>query len=471
MEKTISYWSLHRTWVKNILAAAFIFTLAFGVRILHFNYTQAKQPLVKDQIKYFNTAFNLRFHNAHSLEYPKSEPPKTRTDLPGGYPLFLSFFFHFGSEISDFIKRVITIQIILSSLSAALTFLIARESLSIPWSLTSAILTAFSPHLIVMTNFILTETLFIFVMNIGILFLTHGFKRENPFLVFVGGIALSFIAQIRTIGALLLPLLALVFVFRPGGRPLLRRSKDKLSLLFIIISILAGVTIHHSFIATKVLNTPGAQHPTPHYVKLAGPKEFIKHAVKPPEFILKDQSYILNKNKNPSWKKQTSEKSKGRPADYVKWNLLYKPYCIWAFNNAYTGDVYVYSMKNKGFENNFLLKIVHRLMYLAHWPLFVLSLSSTVMLLTKHIKGTISKKEEALLIPTTVFLYFWTVIYMVSWLPRYSIPARPVSYILASAFLAQITRVITEATKRKKIQFGSELSDIPQSSYKRCRVK
>jgi hypothetical protein len=105
-------------------------------------------------------------------------------------------------------------------------------------------------------------------------------------------------------------------------------------------------------------------------------------------------------------------------------------------------------MKRKGFEENRLLKIVHSSMRALHWPLFALTLLAPVLWVHQWRSGRLRAEQMALVIPMLAFAYFIGTLLLVSWLPRYSIPVRPLSYVLAAASLSQLTTMALQRGSR-----------------------
>ena len=50
-----------------------------------------------------------------------------------------------------------------------------------------------------------------------------------------------------------------------------------------------------------------------------------------------------------------------------------------------------------------------------------------------------------MVLPALMFIYLLSVLYFLSWLPRYTIPVRPFSYILAAAAVAWLMPILKSA--------------------------
>ena len=118
---------------------------------------------------YFMYAYNLYHHGIYSRDHRGlSEATKISSILPDavrspGYPLFLTLFMG-DQPISGILAHVLLIQVLISTLTVALAYLMYRRFLNLPWAASAALLTALSPHLIVVNIYLLTETLFCFFL-------------------------------------------------------------------------------------------------------------------------------------------------------------------------------------------------------------------------------------------------------------------------------------------------------------------
>ncbi|MEE9293776.1 MAG: hypothetical protein V3W34_02265, partial [Phycisphaerae bacterium] len=171
-------------------------------------------------------------------------------------------------------------------------------------------------------------------------------------------------------------------------------------------------------------------------VVIASPWTYLKRSIRPPNFFIKKESHIQLKNQDDDWKRPSEGSFRDHPVAYLKWNLGARLFYLWHWDNAYDGDVYIYPMARKGFHENSFLGAIHGIMYGLHWPLFVLALAAPIVLLLRWWRGTSVVEQRLLFVPALVLVYFLGVLSLLSWLPRYTIPARPFSYILAAASLS-----------------------------------
>lgn len=413
-----------------------LFLLALGLRMGYQVSSEVSIPLRADSGKYMSAAFNLQFHGAHSLDAPSLEhSPQSRTDLAPGYPLFLTLFVDRDTNPEAMLSRVLWTQALLGAGTVVLTLLLAHIALPFGWSVAAALLTAFSPHLIALEQLLLTETLFTFMLLAGVLFCTLGWRQRDYRLVLAGALILAFSGQVRTIGWFLPLFLAPFYLLRPDReRPAYRRQGIRLGAMPLLAFGLVWVA-HWGFEQQAVLNGPQAEQPQPKYVHFQSPLAYLKDTLTPPRFLTANESHIRALNHDPDWKHRSHTPFSEAPWRYIQWNLWGRWFWMWHFDNAYNGDVNIYPMERSGFVVNPVLGGIHGAMRALHWPLYLLSLVGLVALVALWYKGRLGNEAKGLLIPAATFFYFLTALSIVTWLPRYTIPLRPLSYVLAAAAL------------------------------------
>ncbi len=418
---------------KDLIWALLLFGFALTTRLVYQEESITDRPFRADAARYVRGAYNLRYHGVYSLDRPAREPPKTRTAQPPGYPIFLAFFM--GVPTPDFVRRVRRAQALLGALVAVLTFWIARQSLSPPWAGFAGILTALSPHLIAAEGYLITESYFTFVMMLGALILLISWRYEQIALALVAGFLVAFSAQIRTVGYALVFTLAPVLLIRCRNPSKLTPALRMISAALVLVGFLGVWGAHRVFVKLAVMNGESIEaEPAPFY---PSPGSKLRRFFQPPNFAVRGQSHVLADHMDKTWIASTKESFRDQPVAYLKWNLGGKLLTMWSFDNSFSGDVYIYPMKRAGFRENKYLKAAHAIMRMLHWPLFVLALGAPILLLAQWWGPGVSLHNRPLLVPALGFAYFLGVLYLLSdWMPRYTIPARPFSYILAAATLS-----------------------------------
>ena len=444
---------------KELLALLLLVSVALGLRLLYQQESVVENPLRADAMKYSRAAYNLHQFGVYSLDRPRDDlkPPDSRTDLSPGYPLFLSLLMNdrILDHHTEFIARVLWIQAVMGTLVAAFTFLTARLCLTFSWALLAGALAAFSPHLIAMSGFILTESLFIFLLMLGILLLSVAWRTDRATLTFVGSLFLATSANTRAVSYALILFLAPVFLV-VRGRPLLSiKASWVRHLAALAVGFLVVASAHGEFVKLTVTHEPSLialvtgktgihekREPPQEYVVFPSPGGYLKRTFQPPKFYVDGKSHVLAINQDLNWKSRTEASFWEEPIAYLKWNLVGKFVVSWHWDNAYNGDVYIYPMIRKGFHENPSLNLVHSIMHAGHWPLFLLSMAAPVVLFVQWRRKTMASAILPILVPALGFIYFIGVLWVLSWLPRYTIPVRPLSYVLAAYSLFSITTAL-----------------------------
>jgi hypothetical protein len=316
-------------------------------------------------------------------------------------------------------------------------------------------------------------------MLLGTLILLISWRNEQYVLALIAGMLLAFSAHVRAVNLLFLPFLSAILFFHAREHRLSPKSVWIKQLIFLVIGFAVIAGAHREFVRRTVTNTSEAlksrdesneQAPNTapkRYVKLESPWTYLKRSVRPPKFFIRGESHIALHHQSRDYKRRAKGDFWNYPFRYLKWNLGGKQFLFWHWDNAYNGDVYIYPMIRKGFEENAFLRLIHRSMRSIHWPLYLLSLAAPVVFLIRWRRRTLSIEHRALLVPVLGFVYFLAVLSLVTWLPRHSFPARPFSYILASASLSWLLLHTKHwlSGEGDKPPYGGRSKEQPKGSY------
>ena len=423
---------------KDLICLALLFVLSWYVRLLYQSESITDNPLRADAGKYVWAAYNLKFHGAFSKELPDEATPQTRTDLASGYPIFLTFFVSAIEQPPGWdlaLDQIRNWQALMGAASVVCCYALARQGLSLGWSLLAGLLSCISPHLIVVSDYILTESLFQLVLMAGLLTLSVAWRRPHFGLMLAGFLLLALSAEVRYL-TLALPVWFLpLFLFRADrvGRSHLRERAYAVSAM--VAAVVCVQAMHTVFVYRTVHNAPETAEVASEHFRLGQRIKNITRTMQPPNFFVRGETHVGVRNGRQDWRDRTELPFAAAPGTYLRWNLYGKPLTSWHFDNSYHGDVYIYPLMRSGFEEHILLQSIHRAMHVLHWPLYGLSLAGLAVLLYQSWKGNLPNAARGLWAPALAMLYFLLALYFLAWLPRYSIPARPFSYMLAAGFL------------------------------------
>jgi len=447
---------------RLLATLALLFLLAFAIRLLYQRESIVDGNFRADAYKYTVAARNLWHHGIYSLDRQAEDgsPPKHRTDLRPGYSLFLVPFFSGSPNTIEFVERVGMTQAALGALTVVLTFLIARLCLAYAWSLLVGILTALSPHLIVMDSMILTESLFTFCTILGVLLFMASWKTHNSYLTFLAAAVLTLSFYVRAVNILLLPVLVLVYLLhedRPGWAPrkiVLRQLA--VSLLGFVLIVSSHQAFRH-FTDGEAVSPEGVEYSSTSTVwtgLLTGAYPgFLEPGSNPPVHAYKNDDAFPGMQRDKSFALSVlGKRFLDRPASYLLWYLGGKQVFVWRWDNSYNDDVYIYPMRRTGFDANAFLWVIHRTMRLIHWPLYALTLFSILGYAAFRWSGHLGAGTRLYLVPVIVFVYYLGIWSTIAHLPRYSIPVRPISYVLAAGALSALALATTGMIRRGSLR-------------------
>ncbi|NUS60964.1 MAG: hypothetical protein HOQ01_08450, partial [Lysobacter sp.] len=149
-----------RHWIALLALAALSAFLQFA------NVRQTEQGGVVhgDAVKYVFYAYNIKHNDTFSRlqtfgAQADVAPVPDKLTLPG-YAWFVSKFLGDGPPDQAFLWRIETAQALLGVATTLLAFLVALRLAPFWWAFAAGVIVATQPHLIVISDYLLTETLF-----------------------------------------------------------------------------------------------------------------------------------------------------------------------------------------------------------------------------------------------------------------------------------------------------------------------
>lgn len=429
--------AIYREFRIELLLAILIFWFAISLRMLYQYEAIVDNPIRGDSWQYFFTAYNLHRYNAFSddVHLEGKIPRLRRTDLSPGYPVFLSFFMNEKLLLETCINRILAVQAILGALTSVMVFIITRLSLPLIWAVFAGIVTAIDPHLIAIDGYILTESLFAFLVTAGILTFILSWRYQMVSASFLAGIIFTFSYLVRPVNQLLF-----FIIFLYSVKPI-RNGFERLKWKSMIAAMIIGATIvlgwNHVFLKHTATDASG-RAPTEIYSSTTGFWRAFLYGTYPgildeQRNFLRDQDPELPqmlKNKSYAFK-ILRDRVRDNPMQYLKWYLGGKILFLWEWDHVYGDDVYIYPMIRKPFEENRILTFFHRIARSLHWPLYCLTLLAPIIMLILLRKNQIEGNERLLLLPVCVFLYYIVIFTILQPTTRYGIPVHPPATILA----------------------------------------
>jgi hypothetical protein len=410
-------------------------------------------PLRADAGNYFMYAYNLRYKHTYSREIGNMRDlnsPVTPDSLRSpGYPLFLTLFLD-GLSFQSFVHRVVIAQAVLSSLTIIVAFLLFKSFLPHAWALAASLLVAISPHLIIPNSFVITETLFCFLLLVIGYAMSLFASRPSPALALSTGVLIGLASLVRPILEYLPFLLGfwvLVQYRRQGGLHYGGALLIGFFLAFFPWILRNAITLGTFSDDTLLIN-------------------FLHHGMYPDftfEGIPESRGYpYLFDPRSPAISRDIASvlteilrRFQERPWEHLTWFLVKKPVFFWSWDDVQgIGDAFVYPVAISPYFSEVLFRWTHFFMFVIHWPLVLLAGLACLTAWLSSPGKTFPQRSRLVLRFLSLVLISFTFIHMVGApIQRYSFPLRPCLYSLAVFlvyFLWQTTRAKLQSSKNQR---------------------
>ena len=430
METTDSKATNNRTTLLISVLVAVITLTGLFLRFEAAGNTVVNQPIRGDASDYVAYALNLKIHGVYSKDKasltPNADKPQPDALRSPGYPLFLSLFTG-ADNIKAFESQVIYAQALFSTLLIPLIFLLARPLLGTSASLLVSALTAISPHLINANSYLLTESLFAFFILASLLMTSKALQKQQLHLWIGVGLLLGATALVRPTMQYFIPFLWVLIL----SSSVIRHKG--ITIVAISVSFLAiyGLWLFRNGTVLGALSDPTLTVNTLHH----GMYPYFMYEGRPETFGF---PYRYNPSAEQiSQSTQTIlmailEYFKSEPLAYLGW-ILQKPLYLFDWGIiAGQGDIFIYPTEQSPYYGHPVFTTTHQVMQWLHLPIIWLAFIGTVLawlpqrILKIHDHGVLIARLLSLL-----YFYFILVHMVGAPFPRYSIPIRTITYLLA----------------------------------------
>lgn len=439
------------TWrmpTSHLVILLAIVVLSLDLRLQSVIHTVVDEPIRADAHDYFTYAYNLHQHGIYSRTFtPAGTLPEPDALRPPAYPLFL---YPFMSAVpdTDTLRHILIAQALISTLTVILTFLIARLFIPATLALGAAALTALSPHLVTMNVYVLTETLFTFLIVL-LVWLIGSNTRGKRWLWLVAGLALGAATLTRpTMQYFLLPL-SLYLWYQTGWRTAARDTAFLVLGMALVMTpwvVRNAVTLDRAGDNTLLIGT--LHHGTyPDFMYNDDPRSFaIPYRFDPrtPE-ITKDIRSVLAEIK------RRFDEDRSRT---LHWYLIGKPRYLfdWDLIEGGVGDVFVYAVISTPYSYLPHFRLSHAVMKASHGVLVILGLLGVVLVWLPRSIVALSERAQFTARLVSVLILYYVGLHMIGApYSRYSVPLRPFIYTMALAtvfFAYHQVRSIIENARR-----------------------
>ena len=404
--------------------------------------TQVNMPLRVDALDYFSYAVNLRQHGVYSMQRewmvdPSIKPVPDAVRVPG-YPLLLALLQ--PRPAWDWLQMLGYLQSVLSVASVALVYLLGKRFLPASWALFAAALTAFCPSLVVMATYVLTETLFTFLMLAALLASAVAAGRPTRWPpALAAGLLWAASALVRPT-TLLLPALLLLLVLLLPRLAAWRRSAA-IGLLAFALAMLPWTLRNQSLPPSAPgnnLTVKSVAHGSYPDFMYDGRRESFGYPYR------HDPGADARSRDWAGLGQALAADFRAHPWRMARWYLVGKPLAFLSWADPQSWDIFIYAVNKSPYFDNPWLNRSWQLMSMLHAPLVALAL---VALLAAFLRPRALAMAEGASLPAAVLValvlaYGIAMHMLVAPFPRYNVPFRPLIFLLAALALHASYRLV-----------------------------
>lgn len=396
--------------------------------------TKVNAPLRVDALDYYSYAVNLRDHGVYSLQRfwlsdPARVPPPDAV-RPPGYALFVMAL---NPSVSwQWLRKIGYVQSVFAVLSVLLVYLVGRRFLDPGWALLAAFLTAICPSLVVMSTYVLSETLFTFLLLLATFASLAALRRPADWrFALLAGLAWGASALVRPTTQFLPALFLLLALVLPWLKPLRRTAG---------IALLGFVLALAPWIARNQTLPPAP----------AGDSLMVKALAHGsyPDFMyegdIKSLGYPYNSDPNAaerakdlgSFAHYLAADFRAHPLRMLRWYLVGKPAAFLSWADPQSWDIFIYAVDSSPYFDNPWLNRSWQAMSALHPVFVVLAVAAMLLALWRPRLFAAGQHARASVVLVALVLAYAIAFHMlVAPFPRYNVPFRPMVFLLAALAL------------------------------------
>lgn len=416
---------------RHIYVLIAILLVAFDLRIQSVVHSVVDTPVRADAREYVLYAHNLKNYGVYShsdtLSAGAQIPPAPDAMRAPLYPVFISLFLDPQPTAAN-IATITLAQAVISTLSVLLVFWLSNRILPTPLALAAAAFTAISPHLVTMNIYLLSETLFCFLLVLVIFALAKTIERQNLVVPTLAGLALGAAALTHPMLLYFVVPLAFFLLYIWGWKTGWRKT----AVLILGFSLLSGAWI------VRNINTLGA--PGDNTLMLVALRSGVYSNMMYQNNL---QTYGFPYRFDPRYEETSKDlssvmmevigKFKEAPGEQLRWYMLDKPVTLWSWSIiAGQGDVFVYPVVSTPYSYLPHFRATHAFMRATHWIFVVLMAGGIIIAWLPPVWSGLPNEAVFIARAVSILLLYHAAVMMLGFpLPRYSIPMRPFLYIMS----------------------------------------
>lgn len=410
-----------------------VMLLAALIRFSYVGSVVVDNPWRADAGKYVTLAVNMVTNGTYSLA--KETPFAPTHYITPGYPAYLALFVKSAETVRAFNASVLTSQAALATLSVLLTFLLGRAAGGMGVGLAAAFLLTISPHHIASSGYLLTETLFTFLLLLASCMAVANWKTQRWWMWMAVGVAAAAASLVRPV-LLIFPLVIAIPLF------LLGVSTRKAVLAIACVS--TGMFVVNLPWQVWKNNHPAGPEPSlfAAAIQLGGYPDLVYKDPALKGFPYRDDPENSRSQTTSGALQVIAERAIAEPARYLRWYLIGKPTMFWQSENlGAVGGAFIYPVTDSIYNRQTWAAGSMEVMMVLHPWLALIAGATSVWLLWRSLKGDSSiVGNSAVLLAATLMGTFTAVHMVLGPLQRYAYPVYPFAYVLAAFGIANLAK-------------------------------
>lgn len=413
------------------LLLALLLSIAALIQFTVVSRTTVDVPLRADAGEYFSYAYNLDNFGVYSRQRTWEGGSATPAPLPDkvrspGYPVFL-LLAGTPQPTEAFLLRVAFMQGALGVASVWLVYLIASLFLGRGLALAAALITMISPHLTIMSTYLLSETLFTFLLLASMFVLLKALGSNRLVLFIATGILWGLCSLVRPTAEYFPPLLLLAALAAPRLRQYRTNALIGFASFILVLSpwLVRNSSVPPGDPTSNIMVNTLAHGSYPGFMYDDHPETFAFPYRFDPQIaeITRDLPSIL---------RHIAGEFRDEPARYLRWYLLEKPYFFLSLRDVQSVDIQIYPVSRTPYYERAPFAMMRQATLEIHWPLMILGLLGAGLIMLNP-RWLALKDRSSLVASAVALLIVYAIAFhmVVAPFPRYAIPFRPFIYALA----------------------------------------
>jgi hypothetical protein len=426
------------------LLLAMVLLLSVFVQLTCLSRTLVVAPLGSDAGEYFAYAWNLdrhqTFSRAPSWRDPQAPVVPDKLRAPG-YPILL-LALGTPEPSEDWALRFGLMQALLAVGSVLLTWLIGRQLLGATLAAAPALLVAINPFIATAAIFLLTETSFTFLLLASVLLGLRALREgAHAGWALAAGLCLGACSLVRPTTQFLPPLLLAAAWLLPEWR----RWRKPALLAFLAFGLAMAPWLVRN--AGVPATAPGQSLMVNSIVHGSYPRFMYKDNPRSLGFPYRFDPGLEAKNSDlGSAFRAIAAEAIEQPVRYASWYLLGKPYYFLSLEDVQSRDFEIYELRHAPWYEDARFVAMGMASRALHWPLVLAALAAMLLLAWRPQRLRLPPGQLAAAAFIAIVIAYAIALHMVAApFPRYSIPFRPLLYVLALVAAQAAWRAHSEA--------------------------